>query len=76
MQIALFKNLRFDFTAAFGPPAPTDVEYVRVSAWVEVEFPMLSEDEIQADVAGKAAKIAADFDDRKRVALERIGVRP
>jgi len=76
MNIALFKNLRWDFETAFGPTAPTDAEYVRVSEWVDVEFPPRAEMAIQSDIATKADAINDEFDTRKRQALERIGIKP
>jgi hypothetical protein len=55
MKIALFKDVQFDSTPIFAQPSyGTDEEkdaytlrgYVRISEWIDADFPQLSTDEV------------------------------
>lgn len=53
MKIALYKNVKHDYETVHGDGLEGCVDYVRLSEWVEVEFPRLRADETVLEALDK-----------------------
>lgn len=46
MRVAMFKSIRFGYEVASSCEYASDTDYVRISEWVDVEFPPISNREV------------------------------
>lgn len=76
MKVALYKDVQYGFETVSGPSLDNSQEYVRVSEFVNVEFPKLSDeetvrkqlaalDEMRGEVSRKFAAALKEIDQRK-----------
>jgi len=71
MLVAVFKNIRFDYVTTINY-TPKTGECVRISDWVDVEFPDRDPTEIENDRLIVLSAVSAEFDEIKEKALRNM----
>ena len=71
MLVAVFKNIRYDYVTTISY-TPRTGEYVRISDWVDVEFPDRDPTEIENDRLIVLSAVSAEFDAIKEKALRNM----
>ncbi|MEI6872780.1 MAG: hypothetical protein WCL08_10910, partial [Verrucomicrobiota bacterium] len=61
MLVAVFRNIRYNYVTTISY-TPKTGEYVRISDWVDVEFPDRDPTEIENDRLIVLSAVSAEFD--------------